>query len=104
MLSDEVKRNQLMGALADHALIKAAIVVDGSGAVKARVGKARSLKAKAGGTDQFVSTSAPKNARPKENVYLVGAGADFLIVIFDDGIDFDSIKKDVDALVDELEL
>jgi hypothetical protein len=91
-----------MGALADHALIKAALVVDHDGEIKARVGKARSLKAKAGGTDKFVSTSA-KDSLPKENVYLVGAGEDFLIAIFDDGVDFDSVKKDVDSFIKELE-
>jgi hypothetical protein len=102
VLSDEAKRNQLMGALADHALVKAAVVVDRNGGVKARIGSALSLKA--GSTDQFVATSAPKDQVPKENVYLVGAGADFLIAIFDEGVDFDSVKKDVDSLIEQLEV
>ncbi len=97
------KRNQLMGALDDHELVKAAVIVDTAGAIKARVGAARALKA-GGGTDQMVSTAAAAGELPRENVYMAHVGADFLLVIFDDGVDFDSIKADVDGLLAELEL
>lgn len=100
MLGEDAKRNQMMGALEEHAHIKAALVVDRAGSVRARVGRARALKATAGATEQMVATGLDA----KENVYLVGAGKDFLIVIFDDGVDFDAIKRDVDALIADLEL
>ncbi|MFP4598396.1 MAG: hypothetical protein ACLFVJ_09090 [Persicimonas sp.] len=103
MPAQNAKRNQLMGALDDYELVKAAVVVDNAGAIKARVGSARALKA-GGGTDQMVSTAAAAEGLPRENVYMAGVGADFLLVIFDDGVDFDSIKSDVDGLLAELEL
>lgn len=104
MLGEDAKRNQLMGALDEHAQVKAALVVDQAGSVKARVGRARSLKAAAGAADQRTVASAPDELDPKENIYLVGAGDAFLIVIFDDGVDFDAIKADVDELIASLEL
>jgi hypothetical protein len=103
VLSEEARRNQLMAALSDHELVKAALVVNPSGTIKGRVGTARSLKSSAGGTDQFGPVSGQQDLRAKENVYLVGAGEDFLIAIFDDGVDFDGVKKDVDSLIEDLE-
>lgn len=104
MLGEDAKRNQLMGALDEHAYVKAALVVDQSGSVKARVGRARALKSAAGATEQVVARGGADDLDSKENVYLVGVGADFLIVIFDDGVDFDGVKSDVDGLIADLEL
>jgi hypothetical protein len=96
----EAKRNQLMGALAEHDLIKAALIVDISGAVKASVGSARAL-AGPDGTDAYVT--AEGTPRSRENVYLAAVDNDFLVAIFDDGIDFDTIKADVDRLLSDLD-
>ncbi len=102
-MGEDAKRNQLMGALAEHAHIKAALIVDAAGTVKARVGKARSLTSAAGRTDQFAPAGSGQ-LETKENVYLVGVGQEFLIAIFDDGTDFDGIKRDVDSLITDLEI
>ncbi len=105
MLGVEAKRNQLMKSLEEHPLVKAALVVDEVGAVKSRIGSARSLiRNAAGSTTELRATGNHPVASLKENIYLVGAGGDFLIVIFDDGVDFDHVKRDVDGLLADLEL
>ncbi|MFW5968240.1 MAG: hypothetical protein ACOCV2_12010 [Persicimonas sp.] len=97
----QAKLNQLLAELDDHGLIDAALVVDPNGAVKGRVGASAALASVAGGTDKLVSTS---DGGPKSNVYVRGATDDFLLVLFDDTVDFDQLKREVDELVESLEL
>lgn len=101
MIEKEAKRNQLLSALADHALIKAAVIFDRHGNVRAQSGSSRVV----GTTDRFTDGSLKRgNDLPKENVYLVGVGNDFLLAVFDNKADFESIKDDIHELIDELEL
>ncbi|MGM0558307.1 MAG: hypothetical protein ACQEVA_18125 [Myxococcota bacterium] len=101
MIEREAKRNQMLSALADHALIKAAVIFDRHGNVRAQVGSSRVV----GTTDRFTDGSLDRgNNLPKENVYLVGVGKEFLLAVFNDKADFESIKSDIHTLIDDLEL
>lgn len=101
MIEREAKRNQMLSALADHALIKAAVIFDRHGNVRAQVGSSRVV----GTTDRFTDGSLKRgNNLPKENVYLVGIGSEFLLAVFNDKADFESIKSDIHKLVDDLEM
>ena len=53
LIEREAKRNQLLSALADHALIKAAVIFDRHGNVRAQVGSSRVV----GTTDRFTDGS-----------------------------------------------
>jgi hypothetical protein len=101
LIEREAKRNQMLSALADHALIKAAVIFDRHGNVRAQVGSSRVV----GTTDRFTDGSLKRgNNLPKENVYLVGVGNEFLLAVFNDKADFESIKSDIHKLIDDLEL
>lgn len=99
MVADQSQLKQLMTALDENRHIKAAVVLDSAGRTKARTGNARAV----GKTDRFAAIDASQQP-PAEDVYLVGAGRDFLAVVFDDGQDFEAIKKFVDGLLDRLGL
>ncbi len=101
MIEKEAKRNQLLSALADHALVKAAVIFDRHGNVRAQVGSSRVV----GTTDRFTDGSLNRGRDlPKENVYLVGVGTEFLLAVFNDKADFESIKSDIHTLIDDLDL
>lgn len=97
----QAKLNQLLAELEDHGLVDAALIVDKKGAVKGRVGASAALASVAGGTDKLVATS---EGGQKSNVYVRGATDDFLLVLFDDTVDFDQLKREVDDLAESLEL
>ena len=88
----------------DSDRVKGAIIIDAHGSVKARIGAAHAFAANLTRTDQFIAPSDNEENPPKENVYLVGAGRNFLIALFDEDVEFDRVKKEVDTLLQSLEL
>lgn len=104
MLEEQAKYNQLMGELKEHASIKAALLVDSGGNVRARVGSARSMLGGASETNKMLKSEVLGADAPRESVYLAGAGSNFLVVIFSEHTQFDGIKTYVDALLRDLEL
>ena len=102
MLGEQAKYNQLMSALNEHLSVKAALIIDASGNTRLRVGAARSVLGGAKNTDKMLVEDLAD--APRESVYLTGAGEDFLLVVFDDAIEFDGIKHYVDSLIRDLEL
>lgn len=101
MVEQQAKLNQLLAELDDDSTIEAALVATPAGAVKGRVGASPALAAAAGGTDRFVR-DADDDA--SDNVYVRAVGEDFLLVLFDEDVDFDALKRRVDQLVGQLEL
>lgn len=104
MLGEQAKYNQLMSALAEHASIKAAVILDSSGNARQKVGSARALKSSASKTAKLLPDEKNGDDKQRESVYLTGAGVDFLLVIFDDNVQFDGIQSFVDGLIRDLEL
>lgn len=83
----------LLEKLMENEKIKAALLVDDRGYILDRRGHARALL-------EEDSTTIQDRSR-MESIYLVQAGPDFLIVVFDDKLNFEKLKYDVDmALVE----
>lgn len=103
MVGDDAKKNQLLDALRDHDLVKAALIMDRSGDVKSGVGRASALTESTGQAAAKAVPDSDEAQLPKENIYLVGVGDDYLLTLFDDGVNFDKLKEIVDSLITELE-
>lgn len=90
---------QLLKALAEHSLIKAVVLVDTQGRVKSKRGDARVLKVQAPG----VQINAPRPSTPaqpnRENVYMMELEGDVLVLVFDEGVDFERVRASVDRLL-----
>jgi hypothetical protein len=104
LLGEQAKYNQLMTDLGEHVSVKAAVLIDATGNIRSRVGSARSLLGGANSTNQMVAPALSGANQSRENVYLTGAGNAFLLVLFDDGVQFDGIKIYVDSMLRDLEL
>lgn len=104
MNADDAKQKQLIEALADHELVKAAVIIDERGRVKSRRGKARALRTLSDPDDATMIVSTPQKPQLKESVYVARAGGDFLLVFFDENVSFDMIKQQADHLLGLLEL
>lgn len=83
----------MLDALIEDERIKAAVLVDARGYVVERRGDARSLKGKDNGT-------APTNGAG-EHLYLVAAGEQFLVVVFEETTSFERLKSFVDGQLGE---
>lgn len=86
----------MLDALFEDQRIKAAVLVDQRGYVVERRGEARSLK---GGTP-----SAAPASGSGEHLYLVAAGEQFLVVVFDETTSFEGLKSFVDRQLGEFGL
>lgn len=84
----------LLDSLLENPNVKAAVLVDSRGYIIERRGAAMSLKAIS--EDEATVQIDPKKG-PSENLYLVEAGLDFLIVVFDDRLNFERLKASVDG-------
>ena len=90
---------QILDALLRHDRVKALVLIDEKGNPLATRGQARSMIA--GAHEATVLTDLSKvSADARECVYITRHGLNhFLIVIFDENVDFDTLKKDVDATI-----
>lgn len=104
MLGEQAKYNQLMTELDEHMSVKAALLLDASGNIRLQVGRARAVLDKAKNTAPMIAPGTKGSNQSRENIYLAGAGRDFLVVIFNEGVQFDGIKSYVDSLLVDLEL
>ncbi|MFU8805894.1 MAG: hypothetical protein ACNA8W_18925 [Bradymonadaceae bacterium] len=99
MSADHLKQTQLLETLIKNELIKAAVIVDNKGRTKGRRGKARCLRLGEDEEQTQITSSTIKNA-PRESIYIAGAGKeDYLLVIFDEQVSFDSLKAHVDEAI-----
>lgn len=104
MLGEQAKYNQLMTELDEHLSVRAALLLDASGNIRSRIGNARAVLNSGKQTDPMIAPNAQGANQTRENVYLVGAGRNYLVVIFDEDVQFDGIKTYVDGLLRDLEL
>jgi hypothetical protein len=96
---DQNKQTQLLDALMQNELIKAAIVIDEFGHAKGLRGRARCLRM---GDDDAKATLMLNQGKKgsRESVYIAAAGGtDFLIVVFDEQVSFDSLKLQIDEAI-----
>lgn len=92
----------LLDKILENSNIKAVAIVDERGYVIESRGTAACFKFD-GGRDTTSTTDRAASA-PTENVYLVEAGEDFVIVVFDDRMNFERIKESVDAALGEFDM
>ena len=90
----------LLDALEDNPNIKAVLLVDDRGYVVEQRGQAHSIKASPGEDATMITAKNP----PMENLYLVSAGDEYLIVIFDDRLNFERLKTSVDTTLEQFDL
>lgn len=93
------KKPVVLDSLLRHERIQAVVWIDNKGKVKARRGHAHSLRI---GPDDPTGmfTADTSRDKPGEAVYITSfAQNDFLIIIFDEESDFDTLKEDVDTTV-----
>jgi hypothetical protein len=89
---------QLITALSENSLLKAAVIMDGQGRVRARTGQASVLKNTS--TIQIHTQNPEPNQR--ENIYMIAIENDILLVVFDESTDFERVRTAVDTLVKHL--
>jgi hypothetical protein len=91
----------MLDALLENPNVKAAVLVDDRGYIVDRRGSAASLKAI--GDERDTEVASP-DARPSENLYIVHVGEEYLIVVFNDRLSFERIKKSVDETLAEFDV
>ena len=91
------KPPRVFQSLMRHPHIRAVVLINQRGDVKARRGQARSLQLDAQDPTVVlpIDTSASK---PEESIYICEFDDDdFLIIIFDEDAEFETLKDDIDA-------
>jgi hypothetical protein len=99
--AEDAKKRQLLEAVADHELVKAAAFIDDTGEILRREGAADVFREDAGSEGDTAETS-PHGAR--EDVFLEEIAGQYLVVVFPARGDFESIKHEVDELRERLVL
>jgi len=95
----------LLDSLLGNPNVKAAVLVDDRGYVIDKRGMAACLKIGGEGEQTAkVAAATARKQKPTENLYLVQAGDDFLIVVFDDRMNFERIKASVDTTLAEFDM
>ena len=97
------KGEMLLDSLLENPSIKAAVLVDDRGYVVEKRGAAACLKIAV--DDETVPVATTKSgAGPTENLYLVQAGTDYLVVVFEENLNFERFKESVDSILAEFDL
>lgn len=86
------EQEKLLDTLSENSLVKAAVVVDHNGYIKARSGDASVFNSDA--------PAREPGSKPTENIYLVALTKDILAVAFNDDTDFERLRKSVDTLIE----
>ncbi len=100
MDAEDAKKRQLLEAVADRDLVKAAAFIDETGEVLRREGEADVFRGDDAADDSNDAT--PRGAR--EDVFLEEVSGEYLVVVFPARGDFESIKHGVDKLRERLVL
>lgn len=90
----------LLDSLVDNPNIRAALVVDGSGYILEQRGNARCVRF----SNEDDDTGSVSKRSQMENIYLVEAGEDFLIVVFDERMNFERLKNSVDSTLENFDM
>lgn len=87
---------KLLQALFESSLVKAAAIVTHGGEVLDRIGQAKVFDLRA---------RLPPGKKPSENVYLVELKTqEMLLVVFEEHVEFERLRKSVDTLIEHHEL
>lgn len=86
----------LLDSLIDHQNVQAALLVDSRGYIIEKRGHSPAIK------DDDVTEGLKKGGL--SNLYVLSAGTDYLIVIFDEKLNFERLKATVDATVQQFDL
>lgn len=84
----------LLKSLVESSLVKAAAVLDHGGRIHSQLGSAK----------VFDLGAEPGTKKPNENVYLVELIEHMLLVVFEDHIEFERLRKSVDTLITHYKL
>lgn len=90
----------LLDTLMENPNLKAALVLDDRGYIIAKRGKAHCVK----GEEDDDATLITVKKGGLESVYLVEIKGEFLVTIFDERLNFERIKTNVDATLEKFEL
>ena len=89
--SEQTTTQKLLQALFESSLVKAAAIVTHGGEVLDRIGQAQVFDLRA---------KPQPNKKPTENVYLVELKTqEMLLVVFEDHVEFERLRKSVDTLI-----
>ena len=94
----------LLDSLLENPNVKAAMLVDHRGYVIDRRGTALSLKVTAEDDERATAERTAATRGPNESLYLVQAGDDVLVVVFDERLNFERLKAAVDGILGEFDL
>lgn len=87
-------------SLMRHPHIRAVVLINQRGDVKARRGQARSLQLGAEDPTVVLPVDTAANG-PEESIYICEFDADhFLVIIFDEDAEFETLKADIDETLD----
>ncbi len=100
MDAEDAKKRQLLEAVADHDLVKAAALIDEKGEVLHREGEADVFRGDGAADD----SSDVSSREAREDVFLEEVAGQYLVVVFPARGDFESIKHEVDELRERLVL
>ncbi|RAL20463.1 hypothetical protein DL240_16800 [Lujinxingia litoralis] len=88
---------QLLDALIRHDRVKALMLIDEKGTPLATRGQAHAMRS---GADEATVLTNLNQPRSRECVYIKRHGHHyFLIVIFEENVDFETLKRDIDATI-----
>lgn len=94
-------KSPVLQSLFRHPLVRAVVRVDNDGEVVDRVGQAYSLKEAATDSSVVMPIDTAEDEDPEESLYICSYEGDYLVVIFDDQSEFESLKKDIDSTVSQ---
>lgn len=101
MSVSQTNKNLILGRLLKQNSVRAVLWIDALGRIKDRRGVAFCLR---NSSSDKVQAAPPSSLQPRatgEAVYVrTFSESDFLIIVFDEGTDFDMLKQRIDAIVD----
>ena len=101
MNTADAKKAQLVEAVVEHQVIKAAAIVDERGRFRRMEGNANVFR---NGDPIGPGGARQQGDGNHEDVFIESVGEDYLIVVFKARQDFEPIKEEVDRLLEALDL
>ena len=89
-------------ALLRHPRIRAVVRLDTNGTVLEARGEATCIRTDNDSAGDATDAAGVAGDETEESVYIRAFGQDYLVVVFDDEADFDPLKVDIDATLEQL--
>ena len=100
-MAQKTTTSAVLQSLFRHPLVRAVVRVDSDGEIIERVGQAYSLKPDAADSSVVMPIDTAEGEDPEESLYICSYEGDYLVVIFDEESEFESLKKDIDSTVSQ---